>query len=292
MSFDSALVAHAVAAKASAGGREWVRINCPCCEIRTGKPDRKSSMGVNTRTGKYSCFRCAVRGDLESLDFFEEMRRGEPALDADPTPELPESFVELSTGALCVETARRYVKEKRGLSDNLIAEARIGACTTGRFAGRVVIPLFDLDDDLRWFIARSWGEDAERPYLYPRGGRGDILYNERALFIDSPDPVIVVEGAFDALHLWPNAVAVLGKPTPAHLEKLAGCHRPVAFCLDGDAHDEAWAYMMQLKLRGKEDVGTVKFPPRADPDEFPRGYVEELCVLSVETGEVDISDNG
>jgi DNA primase len=103
--------------------------------------------------------------------------------------------------------------------------------------------------------------------------RGEVLYNHTALHVETERPVMVVEGVFDALALWPHAVAVLGKPSHFQVDALASAKRPVAIVLDGDAWQEGYALAMRLRLAGQR-AGSVTLPPKTDPDEVDRAWLE------------------
>jgi len=85
---------------------------------------------------------------------------------------------------------------------------------------------------------------------------------------------MVVEGVFDALALYPNAVAVLGKASEAQMEALQESKRPVVIVLDGDAWQEGWAMAARLKFKGQR-AGSVRLPPKLDPDEVDPAWLQE-----------------
>jgi DNA primase len=139
----------------------------------------------------------------------------------------------------------------------------------------VVVPILSPDGEWLGHVGRSWQKDAELPYLYGKGlQRRETLYNAAALNVQTDKPVMVVEGVLDALALWPDAVAVLGKPSEPQIWALADAARPVAVVLDGDAWSEGEALAMTLRLEGQR-AGSVRLPPKTDPDEVDRGWLDE-----------------
>ena len=84
----------------------------------------------------------------------------------------------------------------------------------------------------------------------------------------------------DALPHWPHAVAVLGKPSEAHLGLLAAAKRPVVMCLDADAWRTGVGVMQRLRLRGVE-AHYLELPPGRDPGEMTTedllSRAHELC---------------
>ena len=90
----------------------------------------------------------------------------------------------------------------------------------------------------RGWVARACDSRASRKYLNAPGmslGGVGALFNEAALAEVTDEPALVVEGPFDALAYWPQAVAVLGKPTEPQMLTLLRAVRPVVVVLDGDA---------------------------------------------------------
>lgn len=268
------------------GTKGWIRANCPFCEDRTGKADRKQAFGFHVKYLRYECYRCGARGRLRGG--FAEFSDFEPAeveerLSLDP----PESFVPLSSEdarrSLFLGAALEYL-ERRGVTPSVIDRAGIGACTGGRFAGRVIIPVKDDDGAWVWYVGRTWGP-SERPYLYPRGDRRGVMFHQAALGVKTDTPAMIVEGCFDALAVWPDGVAVLGKPTEENVESFLAAARPVALVLDGDAHREGWAIAYRLRLHGQR-AGSVRLPPRIDPDEVPLQELRDAAVESLASGEV------
>lgn len=273
-------------AKACTGGTGTYRRGiCLPCELRTGKPDRRGSFSFNSSNGFYQCFKCGLVGRIDGYD--EEDFEQEEVEDR-PVMKPPEGFYELCRGegrtAMALDPAREYLRS-RGLTNEVLwEEAHLGACIEGWFRSRVVVPVLSPDDVWLGFVARAWTKKAEIPYLYPKGmARRDILYNHKALLVedavrrlrgDDLPPVFVVEGVMDALALWPDAVAVLGKPTDPQIYALAESARPIAVCLDGDAWREGEQLALRLRLEGQR-AGSIRLPPTKDPDEMEIEWLRE-----------------
>ena len=100
------------------------------------------------------------------------------------------------------------------------------------------------------------------------------MFNEAALAEVTDEPALVVEGPFDALAYWPQAVAVLGKPTEPQMLTLLRAVRPVVVVLDGDAWQEAEMLAWRLRFEGQR-AGWVRLPPMVDPDEVDPAWLRE-----------------
>lgn len=249
----------------------WWRANCPECLQRTGKPDVKQAMSINVRTGVFWCWKCKVKGRLDNAPETPEHAVAVIAKEMEP----PEGYVTLASEegrlSMSLEPARRYLETR--VPRELWFEAGLGACITGYYAGRVIIPVFD-EDDTTWvgWVGRTW-YPSDRAYIYPVGmDRGSVLYNGRALREETDKPLLVVEGGFDALHLWPDSAAVLGKASEAQMEALCTTDRPVVWVLDGDAWMEGYACAARMRLAGRT-AGYVRLPPTLDPDQVPLDWL-------------------
>lgn len=277
-------------AKKSHGG--WYRANCPYCIDRTGKMDKRQSLGIKPAIEFFSCFKCGARGRLpETQDELwappKDDTNPEADVLAEDLKECRDHFEPLweddAWTSVFLEEPVNYLKG-RGISQEIVRGARIGACLDGKFAGRIVVPIHDIDQRT-WlgFSARDWTNKQFLRYRYPRGmERAKFLYNQAALYRESDQPALVVEGVFDALPYWPDAVACLGKPGDVHFALLTEAERPLAICLDGDAWEEAWSLSEKLRLYGRP-AGYVQLPPCADPNTVEPGWLREEAIKCLST---------
>lgn len=252
----------------------WYRVSCPLCLDTTGKMDRKGSLAVSARTGRYTCWKCQSRGRVD-LDY-----TGEEPLEAPPPDpallEEPEGFeLLLEDGrwsqAYVLQPAIRYLRQRLpGRAKRLAADLGIGACVTGKQQGRLVVPIKDVQQRWLGWVGRDVTGQAKLKYVYPPG-MTRVLFNAKALQEDH-EFIYVVEGVFDALAVWPNVVACLGKPSKAQVQELETAQVPLVVALDGDAHDEAWALATRLRFQGLR-AGAVQLPPAKDPATVPREWL-------------------
>lgn len=289
--------------KARPGSTGWYRATCPFCPMRIGKHDRRGSFGIRVADGFFHCFRCGVAGFLKqgTVDSLSRRRgrgRDEPVTQSTEATAPPPGFTLLASGpgarALSFKRPRRYLA-RRGVSRTFAIEAHIGAvgkrCADCRRSykhaddcayvarvnrpepgsvvrNRIIVPM--RGDDGAWFgwVGRVWrsGPDIMLPYYYPPGmPRASLLFNHSAITVETDEPVLVVEGVFDALPHWPNAIATLGKDyTEQQVEAMTASRRPIVVCLDGDAWEQGRALCWQLQLEGQR-AAYVKLPPKTDP---------------------------
>lgn len=276
------LITQAVAGR-TPGSQGWIRGTCPACPVRVGRPDRKQSLGVQVN-GVYHCFRCGLSGKLRGFVTARSTRSPPKPVTA---AEKPEGYLPLwgmSGNAVVARDAQEYLRG-RGIMPRLVEDTQIGACISGRFAGRVIVPVLS-DDKVSWlgWVGRTWAKVAARPYLYPSGMRR-VIYNHAALL--RSDPVYIVEGVFDALAHWPHACALLGKCSNEQLDALMGAKAPLVIVLDGDAHEEGWALAQKLRFAGKR-AGSIRLPPGVDPDAVDPDVLAAAAKRSLVTGEAEV----
>jgi len=266
----------------------WLRCTCPFCMDRVGKQDKRQSLSVKPGDWIYRCWRCHISGKLKheptGADHLAQPERDLSEFDLGP----PETFLLLGEGPgaqdFAGRAARRYLLEHRRVPRSTWRQAGIGYCRRGRAARRIVVPVHPLGStEWRGWVGRAWNPDVDLRYVYPPGmPRGQLLFNADALLVETTTPVLVVEGVFDALPHWPNAVACLGKPVESQVQMMKGARRPLLVALDGDAWSEGAALAMRLNLSGKT-AASLRLPPRKDPGDYRTADLRALSRLQAES---------
>jgi len=239
--------------------------HCPYCG------HHKKKMSINFSNGYWKCWVCDTRGKniyrivrkfgnyqqrqkyrelqgLVDLTDFEEMFKEYNNIQEKQILEMPKGFVSLCNKDLPMDStdAFRYLSS-RGIGRREILKWKIGYCKEGRYAGRIIIPSFDVEGDLNYFIARSYVGHTRR-YLNPPANR-DLVFNE--LNIDWDEPIILVEGVFDAIAAGGNAIPILGSTLreDSRLFQAIAIHdTPVYMALDHDAEKKAeWIIKSMLR---------------------------------------------
>lgn len=248
----------------------WLRVNCPFCLRRVGKEDRKRCLSFNASSGGYHCFRCSTKGRIGDVPDFQG---DAPAQQG--KPKLPEHFVALSSedGRLARSLApQRQYLARRGVDAHMIRRAGIGAVPS--HDDRIVVPIHRDNGALAGWVSRTSYADGQYRYM-PGMNRDELLYNGRAVHVETDAPLLVVEGVLDTFPFFPDAVALLGKPDLSHERALLRAKRPIVVVLDGDAWREGAALALTLRLE-RPDVYWVDLAPRVDPDEA----VDEVAALA------------
>lgn len=269
------------------GGRTnrsgFVRVNCPVCPSRIGKNDKDASLGYRPETGGFRCFKCGVNGRMGGTGYVLPSVADAAHLEEDtPQPVIPlQDFFRIwdddGWSSYSMSQAVQYML-KRGFSRQDMQRADVHVAVVGKYVGRIIIP--HMDGAGRWwgFTSRAYLPEVTQSgapkVLYPKDMDRTRLYNEQVLWDSSDYPVMVVEGCLDSLWYLPLACASLGKPTNDHLDLLCSAHRPVVFCLDGDAWEAGRAMSQRMRLRGRR-ADYVRLPAGEDPNSIDPEWLRQ-----------------
>lgn len=238
--------------------------HCPVCK------HRKLKLIVNIATGQYNCWTChpptkgktpvsllkKLQAPPEKILEMKSYFKGDNTKVDDVKTNkvwLPEEFISLTKPDTCLEArhAMAYLK-LRGITDKDIVKYNIGYCKNGRYRNRVIVPSYDKNGSVNYFIARSFEKEPSRKYDAPSIQKTEIIGLE--YFVNWSVPVILCEGIFDAIAIKRNAIPLFGKTIPKSLMlKLVESEvKTVYLALDKDALKEALTYSEQLLNHGKE----------------------------------------
>lgn len=180
------------------------------------------------------------------------------------------------------EEAYEYLLRQRGVSREYIEACEFRWHARAR---RIAIPIRDCQGRLVGVSGRSIDQKAKPKFLHSEGFMRDrYLYGEHRLREGGNGTGVVVEGFFDAIHLWQHGyqgVAILGTYlSRMQQEKLVRFFGEVVLLLDGDAAGNAGAKdiheRMTRELRGRLPVRLVQLPNGSDPDELSPLDLAEL----------------
>lgn len=162
--------------------------------------------------------------------------------------------------------ALNYLK-KRGITLQEIIKYNIGYCADGDYKNRVIIPSYDFNGSLNYFISRSWLKDHPLKYKNPPCSKNVIGFE---LFVNWNLDIQLCEGAFDCIAIRRNAIPLFGKTLNDNLKLKLLQHMPptVNVCLDIDAIESALVICDWLDSNGINNK-MVTFDQK-DPSEM--GY--------------------
>jgi len=290
---------------------EQVQVNCPHYQEREGlsQPDGKFNLEINTSKRMFRCWKCdepKFSGSLgrliktfgTSVDY--EIYKSYAGIYQDYVfddeekeyiqVKLPEEmilFSQMEAGNPEHFEAYNYLVNERKLSRDIILRYRLGFCTTGKYAKRIIIPSYDKNGEINYFIGRYYGNDQKirkkMPYLNPKADKDIIIFNEGLVNWDST--VYLVEGAFEMLSFPVNSIVMLGKTISTTLfMKLKELKPDVVVLLDPDAYKnsvELYYTLYTIYIECEERVKIVKIPTEKDLDELRKnqGIDEVINVL-------------
>ena len=228
-----------------------VAYHCPFCHTQ------KKKLEVNTISQHWHCWVCNIAGRklvtlfrklsvdrakisklIEILDEVEY----KPTKTTTDTPvlQLPEGYRPLwQLDKLSPEYRNAiYYLKGRGIGIHDILKYRIGYCRKGLYRKKIIIPSYDANGVLNYFVARAYYADDIYKHKNPPTSK-DIIGFE--LHINWNLPIILVEGAFDAITIKRNVIPLFGKTISDTLKRriVEKGVKEIYICLDKDAKKQA-----------------------------------------------------
>tara|TARA_Y100001938_G_scaffold51321_1_gene71576 strand:- start:125 stop:1066 length:942 start_codon:yes stop_codon:yes gene_type:complete len=242
---------------------------CPKCK------HHKRKLSINLDKNAFKCWICdyygrSIRrlirkyGDFRILQKWDKLNGREDVTKFDDifsdnveTEEiqrldLPQEFISLANEGLPLATlpALNYLGN-RGIIKEDIVRWKIGCCMNGEYNNRIIIPSFDEEGYVNYFVARTFN-GAWKKYLNPQASK-DIIFNE--LYLDFDEELIIVEGIFDAIIAGPNAVPILGSTLRENsklFQMIVKNDTPTYIGLDIDAENKSKKIIKDLLNYGIE----------------------------------------
>jgi DNA primase len=252
--------------------KQQYAFDCPTCSAEKGEydGDGKGNLEVNLAEGVYHCWACGethgTKGGLKKLfrtfatkeqvrklkmigydlsDFKAKVKESNVIEDLT----LPKGFILFEEGnpkSLLYKQAWNYLTKERKLSSETIFKFRMGYVSGGQYDSRVVIPSYDINNELNYWATRTY-VNAKPKYLNPESDKEQIIFNECCLNWDSD--IYLVEGPFDHLVVH-NSIPILGKKISDKLmhSLFHKASANVIILLDSDAIDDAKNHYAKLNV--------------------------------------------
>ena len=260
---------------------------CPKCN------HHKKKLSINLKVDKFKCWVCEYAGNtiyrlirrhgsynqrkewenltgkvnLAEFDFLFDSDQEEEELTQRTS--LPEEFVSLANKkrSLASLPARKYLRD-RGVTRKDILRWKMGYCYSGEYEGRVVIPSFNNEGYVNYFVARAYNGSWKK-YKNPSVSR-DIVFN--SLYVDWQEDLSIVEGVFDAIVAGPNSIPILGsalREGSKLFREIVKNDTPVYVALDPDAEKKAIKLIKNLLTYGVE-LYKIDISPYSDVGEMTK----------------------
>ena len=262
----------------------------------------KQKLQINMRTQKWHCWVSNVGGRTlfqlfkkigASNQHFDELRelvgdspRYNKKTDskANKVVQLPNEFKPLWNGgdSIIKRHALSYLY-KRGIDDSDILKYNIGYCDEGLYSNRIIIPSYDSEGTLNFFVGRDFYSSKMKYRNSPT--TKDIIGFD--LFINWDEPIILCEGVFDAMAFKRNAIPLFGKTVMKTLQKkiIDFGVKTIYLALDNDATVDAVKISDNFINNGIE-VKMMEFKEK-DPSET--GFETLLYLINI-TEQTKFSD--
>jgi len=228
----------------------------------------KSIRRIVLRFGDYSQQKQwnEISGIIEITDY-EKIFSSNVILEKEEILELPSDYISLCNKDISLNSleARRYLKE-RGITKQDILFWKIGFAISGEYDRRIIIPSFNINGKINFFIARRYDNKTWMRYKNPKANK-DIIFNE--LMIDWSEDVTLVEGVFDAIKAK-NSIPLLGstlREDSKLFHQIIKHDSAIYIALDPDAEKKAefliksllayGAEIYKIDISGKKDVGDM-----------------------------------
>lgn len=270
-----------------------ISFDCPVCSEEKGLDhgDGKGNLEINYIRHVYKCWSCSethgTHGPLGKLFDGYATKQQKKVYDLIKPEEfkqqekkkvrlrLPEGFVKFKDSNprfIPHIEAYRYL-QSRGITDEMIDKYNIGYTVTGDFAYRIIVPSYNSQGEVNYFVGRAWVKKKMK-YKNPASvPKDEIIFNEHLINWDKD--IYLVEGAFDSFFL-DNPLVMLGKKMSKLIfETLyTKANGNIIICVDGDAWEDGLKMYHELnggRLYNK--VKIIKLPKDKDVCDL-RGDIE------------------
>ena len=245
--------------------RDNYAFKCPFCNHH--KPKLEVKLITNEKgENPWECWVCNTRGrSVRSLlkqlkvdksqaqEILSCVRKGEgdnyffESTDVELAKEF-QPLYNASTTSIIANKVKKYLY-RRGLSDNDFLKYNIGFTTSGEYADRIIVPSYDENNKLNYFVGRTFN-GAYMKYKNPSASKDIVAFEN---YINWRQPVILVEGVFDAIAVRRNAIPILGKTLSKKLMQrlVVNDVKEIYIALDRDALKKALNYCERFLSMGK-----------------------------------------
>ena len=247
----------------------------------------KPKLQVNIKNGKWHCW-VSGQGGHNLFQLFKKVKATKkqyqelnelsdnfsfeyvPIKQENKEVKLPDEYKPMwvKSNSPIYKHALKYLKS-RGVSQDDMIKYSIGYCEDGLYSNRIIIPSYDNEGQLNFFIGRDIF-DSKLKYRNSPTPK-DIIGFE--LFVNWEEPILLVEGALDAITSKVNSIPLFGKTIMNNLKRkiLEKKVKTLYVALDNDAVKDSMkiveelmnegikVHMIKLTEKDPNDIGYEKF---------------------------------
>ena len=248
--------------KSARGGEEAV-FTCPSCN------HHKKKLTLNLSTQKFQCWVCGYKGHrafkllkavsaspktyeiLRDIDSQYSFKRQTTVKRSTDSLRLPQGVTPImSSSAILSKHALHYLNQ-RGITPQDVVKYNLHYCEQGDLKNMVIIPSYDNNGFLNYYVGRSFDKNAYIKHKLASSTK-DIIGFE--MYINWDLPIILCEGAFDAMAIKRNAIPLFGKRISDSLMKkiIESNVKKIYLALDEDALKDAFKHAETFIGYGKK----------------------------------------
>ena len=206
-------------------------LHCWVCDFRA-----RSLLTLVKKFGSRSQFDEYKQKFLSSTSCTYNQQDFEPESVSTAHDLFPKDFRLLATGCEGRDAmdVKKYVLG-RGLTERDLWYHKLGTSDEARWRRRVIVPSFDVNGQINFFVARTIDKWVRPKYDNPNVNTSSIVFNENN--IDWSKELILCEGAFDCFKCDENTVPLLGSNINEEaviFNSIVANDTPVLLALDAD----------------------------------------------------------
>ena len=242
-------VLHGHLGRSTAHKNDERSFHCPFCN------HHKKKLQVNLESQKWHCWVCNARGQtINSLlrksnapkhvfpiikEVYGDSKGYKNSKTTQTLHSLPAEYKPLykQRNTPDYKNALHYAVKRRNLTPIDILKYHVGYCESGPYSGMLIIPNYDSDGMLNYYVGRSYYDTAMK-HKNPSISKDLIGFD---CHINWNEPIVIVEGAFDAITTKRNAIPLFGKKIlPKLRSQILHSKIPKLYlALDGDAYRDS-----------------------------------------------------
>jgi DNA primase len=234
---------------------------CPSCN------HYKKKLQVNLMSQRWHCWVCGMKGN-GLYNLFRKTGASQDILQAAKevsvgktnntnneetvVKQLPSEFrpLHINWNTPHYKNALHYVINERGLTPLDVLRYNVGYCEEGEYSGMIIVPSYDANNQLNYFVGRSFYGGAFK-HKNPTWSKDVIGFENQ---VDFNQPLTLVEGIFDAITTKRNVVPLFGKKIMPTLRQTIITKRvpKLYISLDQDAVESALTELEYFMNNGIE----------------------------------------
>ena len=257
----------------------------------------KPKLQVNVKNGKWHCW-VSGQGGHNLFQLFKKVKASKkeygelkelsddfsfeyvPTKQENKEVKLPDEYkpMWIKSNSPTYRHCLKYLKS-RGVSQDDMVKYSIGYCEDGLYSNRIIIPSYDDEGKLNFFVGRDVF-DSKLKYRNSPTPK-DIVGFE--LFVNWEEPILLVEGALDAISTKINSIPLFGKTIMNNLKRkiLEKKVKTLYVALDNDAVKDSMRIVEELMNEGIK-VHMIKMTEK-DPNDIGYEKFTDMKNLTEET---------